>query len=182
MIQAQSSMNLECSSSIRSFTTNKPPDKNAKAQSRDPFKTSNSDKEPPFFITVRAVADKAPLSLVYVHPLSQIVLRYLQMHFHDWVCAQNLDESLVLHRDGTFVLGCFSSSSSSQRNNIRVWTHYDSEERKHWLSVSVNQAQRRFLLQNNVMSAWRGNQRKSLAESVQDCVDDLIEAVEDELD
>lgn len=47
---------------------------------------------------------KTPSPYVYVHPLSQLVLRYLQTSCHDWIVSKYLDRNLTIHRDGTFVL------------------------------------------------------------------------------
>ena len=41
---------------------------------------------------------------IYVHPLSQLVLASLQTHGHEWILRHELDRSLTIHRDGTFVL------------------------------------------------------------------------------
>ena len=127
----------------------------------------------------------AAFNSVYVHPLSQIVLRYFQTSCHDWIRSRRLDENLVIHRDGTFVLtqppprSSSNGSSASSSSSLRIWTYYDGEDRKHWLSVTVNQVHHRFLLQDNLLSAWRGYKRNSLAERVQESVHDLIEAVKE---
>lgn len=113
---------------------------------------------------------------VYVHPLSQIVLRHLQTSSHEWILSRKLDRNLVVHRDGTFVLTQPSGEASS---SLRIWTYYDGDDRKHWLSVSVNQVQHRFLLQDNMLSAWRGFKRNSLVDRVQESVQDLMDAVEE---
>jgi len=114
---------------------------------------------------------------VYVHPLSQIVLRHFQTSCHDWIRSKRLDENLVIHRDGTFVLTPPDHDGDSSA--LRVWTYYDGEDRKHWLSVTVNQVQHRFLLQDNMLSAWRGYKRNSLTERVQESVQDLMDAVKE---
>lgn len=41
---------------------------------------------------------------VYVHPLSQIILNHFQTHCHDWIRSKRLDNNLILHQDGTFVI------------------------------------------------------------------------------
>jgi len=121
-----------------------------------------------------AAATASPPESVYVHPLSQIVLVYMQSNRHDWIIEKQLDKSLRLHRDGTFVLQ-FQDDSSS-----RIWTSYDPNDKKHWLSFQRNQIQHRFMLQDNLMPAWHGK-RKSLPERIHQSVDELIQAV-DELD
>lgn len=115
---------------------------------------------------------------VYIHPLSQIVLLYFQNECHPWICAHNFDRSLTLHRDGTFVL-----QSGSSDDSPRIWTYYDPMDKKHWLSYNNNEndIQHRFLLQDNLMPAWHGNRRKSLAERVQDSVVALMQSADKDL-
>ena len=150
---------------------------------------------------------------VYVHPLSQIVLEYLQDTHHDWVLSKGLDRSLTLHRDGSFELKDFSQStaaspfpplsnttvepaaasnndkstpnetSPSQQqgddNNImRIWTSYDEQEKKHWLTVRRGLFRQRFLLQDNLLTAWHGNRGVSLPERLQVAVDEMIRAID----
>jgi hypothetical protein len=148
----------------------------------------------------------ADLETVYVHPLSQIVLQYLQNDGHEWICVQRLDRNLVLYRDGTFMLSTAASdesgirrrtldgddepttepssplpSSSSWSSSLRIWTSYDKQDRRHWLSVSWNQVRFQFLLQDNQLSVWQGFHRQSLQERIHNIVQDLMDAV-DELD
>jgi hypothetical protein len=139
-------------------------------------------------------------SLVYIHPLSQIVLLYFQKECHEWICSKNLDRHLTLHRDGTFVLeappqddkGTSSDTSSRVTKSPRIWTCYDHVDKKHWLSYvmvdsssttdcSETQRQHRFLLQDNLLSAWQGNRRKSLAERVEEGVQELLEIVDQDM-
>lgn len=138
---------------------------------------------------------------VYVHPLSQIVLEYLQEAHHDWIVSQHLDTALTLHRDGSFELkfpkqekdsdGKDDAPAAQQHhyhNYDRIWTYYDEVEKKHWLSVSrritgtnthdddnhnSNYVQERFLLQDNLLPAWNNN-RKSLPERIHLGVDQMI--------
>ena len=198
---------------------------------------------------------------VYVHPLSQIVLEYLQDSHHEWVVAMGLDGSLTLHRDGSFELkhvhvhvpqshastsmslssstthnkknepliststskkaamnqeknnetdasdsdAAAKGSSKSQHqqkeqqqhhqqtsaaasttttdnnnnnnNNIRIWTSYDEQEKKHWLTVRRGLFRQRFLLQDNLITAWQGNRGVSIAERLHVAVDEMIRAV-----
>lgn len=100
----------------------------------------------------------------YVHPLSQMVLEYLQRECADWVLARQLDRPLTLHRDGTFMLAS------------KIWTSYDPHSKKHWLSYQADQVHHRFLLQDNMMP---GTRKTSLPERVHRSVDDLIQAVEE---
>lgn len=199
---------------------------------------------------------------VYVHPLSQIVLEYLQDSHHEWVVATGLDGSLTLHRDGSFELKhvcvhvpqshastsmstatSLSSSTTHNKknephiststsktaamkqeknkadasdsdvaakgsskaqhqqkqqhyqqtsaaasttttdnknnksNNIRIWTSYDEQEKKHWLTVRRGLFRQRFLLQDNLLTAWQGNRGVSIAERLHVAVDEMIRAV-----
>jgi hypothetical protein len=196
---------------------------------------------------------------VYVHPLSQIVLEYLQDYHHEWVVAMGLDRSLTLHRDGSFELkhvhvplshasiSMSMSMSTSQlsstthykkdqpksnfepliststsatavmkqeksnnetdtsdsdvtakgpsksqhhqqtsagstttdnNDNIRIWTSYDEQEKKHWLTVRRGLFRQRFLLQDNLLTAWQGNRGVSLPERLHVAVDEMIRAVD----
>ena len=117
---------------------------------------------------------------VYVHPLSQIILEHLQDEQSDWILQKGLERSLNIHRDGSFELHFSSPSSSSSDNDEkgdRIWTSYDEQEKKHWLSVQRGSLYERFLLQDNLLSAWNDN-RKSLPERVQMAVDEMIHAIE----
>jgi hypothetical protein len=113
---------------------------------------------------------------VYVHPLSQIVLRHFQTSCHSWIVSKKL-ETLKIHRDGTFEISRHTTDENDPP--LRIWTYYDNEDRKHWLSVSVNHVQHRFLLQDNLLSAWRGYKRNSLPERIQESVQELIGAVDE---
>mmetsp|Transcript_2866 Transcript_2866/g.7866 ORF Transcript_2866/g.7866 Transcript_2866/m.7866 type:complete len:354 (+) Transcript_2866:193-1254(+) len=196
---------------------------------------------------------------VYVHPLSQIVLEYLQDSHHGWIVANGLDQSLILHRDGSFELkhkpqphAAISTprptrpySSNNQKkdyrngdsepispantsataamiiqknnqiqpasltketsesvvrpkkhqqehknenttidspidtsDNIRIWTSYDEQEKKHWLTFRRGLFRQRFLLQDNLLTAWQSNRGISLQERLHAAVDDMIGAVD----
>lgn len=134
--------------------------------------------------SARAGEPNVEFTTIYVHPLSQIVLRHLQTKCHEWVCAKRLDHNLVLHRDGTFMLECprpkdVNATVNSHRSSLRIWTYYDGEDRKHWLSVAVDQVQHRFLLQDNLLPAWQGQKRCSLPERIQASIQDLMDAVDE---
>jgi len=133
---------------------------------------------------------------VYVHPLSQIILEYLQDCRHDWIVEQGL-EALTVHRDGSFELTFTSHNNNNNSgkddsgdpsavdsDNIakttlpdKIWTSYDDEEKKHWLTVQKNSLHQRFLLQDNLLPAWHGN-RKSLPERIHLSVDAMIRAID----
>jgi hypothetical protein len=132
---------------------------------------------------------------VYVHPLSQIILEYLQDCRHEWIVEQGL-QSLTLHRDGSFELkyrpgnrNTSPSNEQAQQNEDhdsttattvvdRIWTSYDEEEKKHWLTVQKSSLHQRFLLQDNLLPAWHGNRNKSLPERIHLSVDNMIRAVD----
>lgn len=199
---------------------------------------------------------------VYVHPLSQILLEYLQDSHHEWIVAKGLDRSLTLHRDGSFELkhvlqshatkstptatqplsstthkkyqpknnvGPLISASTSaiaemkhkksnktkptstikdtsdndatvkdlsrshqenkqhhataasatdKNDNIRIWTSYDEQEKKHWLTVRRGLFRQSFLLQDNLLTAWQGNRGTSLPERLHVAVDEMVRAVD----
>lgn len=139
----------------------------------DPEKEKNSIAESTTTTsTTSSCSNLNEIRNVYVHPLSQIVLRHLQTSCHDWIKSKGLDTNLVIHRDGTFAL----SPIENQISSLRIWTYYDTDDRKHWLSMSCDQVRHRFLLQDNMLSSWRGS-KLSLEERVQENVKDLMEAV-----
>jgi hypothetical protein len=143
--------------------------------------------------------ENTALKLIYIHPLSQVVLLYFQTECHRWICSKNLDRHLTLHRDGTFILEApqddketSADTTSRVTKSPRIWTSYDPVDKKHWLSYSMvdssavtdcsePQTQRRILLQDNMMSAWQGNLRKSLSEYVQESVQELMEIVDQDM-
>ena len=207
----------------------------------------------------------------YVHPLSQVVLEYLQEHHHSWIVYKGLDRSLRLHRDGSFEAKYVPLSSSSSyaaavsastysplpsihdsnkksggaepvisesmsatatmkmnrnintnrnrnrnaptasgndnesatsktassskgpfqelaatpattthtdNDKIRIWTSFDEQEKKHWLTVRKGLFRQRFLLQDNLVTAWQGNRGTSLPERIHVAVDEMIRAVD----
>jgi hypothetical protein len=126
--------------------------------------------------TDTTAATDSELNPVYVHPLSQIVLRHFQTSCHSWIVSKKL-ETLKIHRDGTFEISRHTTDENDPP--LRIWTYYNNEDRKHWLSVSVNLVQHRFLLQDNLLSAWRGYKRNSLPERIQESVQELIGAVDE---
>jgi hypothetical protein len=80
---------------------------------------------------------------VYVHPLSQIVLQHLQSEeCHEWMKQAGLDRNLTVHRDGTFSLESHASTTTDTDTtnnagaNVRIWTAYCPDEKKHWLTYS----------------------------------------------
>mmetsp|Transcript_26794 Transcript_26794/g.73730 ORF Transcript_26794/g.73730 Transcript_26794/m.73730 type:complete len:333 (-) Transcript_26794:262-1260(-) len=221
----------------------------------------------------RSSQGSSELRRVYVHPLSQVVLEYLQDYHHSWVVSKGLDRSLTLHRDGSFeakyvplspssptttyhtyhsstystlppippanddnkerapnlrdraepIISSSTSATaaatdhkalvggntnteppaSSSRhdnqntslhdsqmkrpfaevvaigmNNIRIWTSYDEQEKKHWLTVRKGLFRQRFLLQDNLLTTWQGNRGTSIPERIHVAVDEMIRAVD----
>jgi hypothetical protein len=158
---------------------------------------SSSDKKPTNkdsdVAGKRVSALVEPVESVYVHPLSQIALLYMQSDCHDWIVRNGLDTQLQLHRDGTFVLE-FPQSDAAETTTTdatttsttappptptapRIWTSYDPVDKKHWLSYQLDNAHHRIMLQDNLMPAWQGR-KKSLPERIQAAVQELVEAVD----
>ena len=108
----------------------------------------------------------------YVHPLSQLVLEHLQTTRSAWVERMGLDKGLSLQRDGTFLLK-FPSYNTDQ---ARIWTSFDSQEKKHWLTVHRGDLVGRFILQDNLKAAW--NDGRSTPEKVHNAVDAMIDRIE----
>ena len=107
------------------------------------------------------------MTCVYVHPLSQMVLLYLQSYCHDWVQARQLQHlnlqvdgtfrvrsvgvptttapplrrSTLIHRDALVNNGAQPTMTATTRHEIpriiQIWTKYEKEERKHWLCAAV---------------------------------------------
>ena len=109
----------------------------------------------------------------YVHPLSQLVLEHLQTTRSAWVERMGLDKGLSLQRDGTFLLK-FPSYGTDQ---ARIWTSFDSQDKKHWLSVHKGDLVGRFILQDNLKAAW--NDGRSTPEKVHKAVDAMIDRIDD---
>ena len=108
----------------------------------------------------------------YVHPLSQIVLEHLQKSQSDFVTSAGLDKSLDLKKDGTFTL-------KFPNDGGQIWTSYDPEEKKHWLTVHRGDLVGRYMLQDNMKPAWHSD-RRSVPEKVQDAVDEMIRKLSEE--
>jgi hypothetical protein len=115
-----------------------------------------------------------PVRKEYVHPLSQIVLEYLQLNRSDWLVKTGLDRGLFFHRDGTFELR-FPAYKSDQIS--RIWTSYEDQERKHFLSVRKGNMEKRYIIQNNQLPVWNLNQ-KSLPERIHDTVEEMIRSID----
>ena len=83
-----------------------------------------------------------------------------------------LDKGLSLQRDGTFLLK-FPSYNTDQ---ARIWTSFDSQEKKHWLTVHRGDLVGRFILQDNLKAAW--NDGRSTPEKVHNAVDAMIDRID----
>mmetsp|Transcript_22257 Transcript_22257/g.31010 ORF Transcript_22257/g.31010 Transcript_22257/m.31010 type:complete len:190 (+) Transcript_22257:125-694(+) len=125
-----------------------------------------------------------PEKVEYVHPLSQIVLEHLQGEHSDWIKEKGLERGLDIHRDGTFELK-FPSPSPQQPwmdnntpvKNDRIWTSYEAEEKKHYLTVQRGNTVGRFMLQDNMMPAWHSDKR-SIPDRIREAVDQMIHKID----
>jgi len=171
--------------------------------------------------------ENGDFKLVYVHPLSQIVLECLQASYSDWLARRHLHHnSLSFHRDGTFeikfpktapkamkssdesteVTAVNESSTiskgdkhsidtianqvdnshrtstdtiSDDADDSRIWTSFDEHEKKHWLAVRRGKLVGRYMLQDNLLSAWQGNRKESLPARIQEAVNEMVEDIEE---
>jgi hypothetical protein len=143
--------------------------------------TSTTTTTSSWFSSTTTNDDKVFQRTVYVHPLSQIVLEYFQDSRSDWVHQKGLERSLVLHRDGSFEIQFASNDGNEHETDAetvnKIWTSYDEQDKKHWLAVQKGPLHERFLLQDNLASAWHAN-RLSLPERIQVTVDEMIRAID----
>ena len=114
----------------------------------------------------------SPPESQYVHPLSQIVLEHLQASpsAAAFVTQSGLDQSLSIHDDGTFTL-------QFPNDGGKIWTSFDPEEKKHWLTVHKGELVGRYMLQDNKKPAWHSD-RRSVPEKVHDAVDEMIKKLQ----
>jgi hypothetical protein len=56
-------------------------------------------------------------------------------------------------------------------------TSYDTEEKKHWLTVHKGELIGRYMLQDNMKPAWHDDKR-SIPEKIKDAVDEMIEKID----
>merc|ERR1740130_1895857 len=136
----------------------------------------------------------------YVHPLSQIVLTHLQQSQSDFLKQYGLVEnSLTFHKDGTFTLAFPSSNtttipntttnnnsnsnttdtqqqeSNNNKNKNMIWTWYETAEKKHWLSIERNEVVGRYLMQDNLKSAWQnGNTHEKIIDATNTMVQKVL--------
>lgn len=135
-------------------------------QQRRPFTAAKGDEG-------GSGSHPSPPDHQYVHPLSQIVLEHLQTSpsAAAFVTKSGLDQSLSIHKDGTFAL-------HFPNDGGKIWTSFDPEEKKHWLTVTKGDLVGRYMLQDNKKPAWHSD-RRSVPEKVQDAVDEMIKKLEE---
>lgn len=138
----------------------------------------STSKQSPSKRTAKSPSPSSPrigFATTYVHPLSQLVLQHLQHYYHSWITANDLDH-LVVHPDGTFVLG---------HEGLRVWTYFDKTELEHWLGVLVVKSgaaaeQTGYLLQTNHPGRrHRFKAASSTPDRVKESVQQLVKSVEE---
>jgi hypothetical protein len=106
----------------------------------------------------------------YIHPLSQLVLEHLQKSRSEWIEAMHLDKGLKLNEDGTFVL--------ENSHDIKIWTYFDAEEKKHFLGCRKGELVGKVILQDNLKPAW--NDAQSTPEKIQEAVEGMIDKMDAE--
>eukprot|EP00526_Cylindrotheca_closterium_P022502 CAMPEP_0113650450 /NCGR_PEP_ID=MMETSP0017_2-20120614/26850_1 /TAXON_ID=2856 /ORGANISM="Cylindrotheca closterium" /LENGTH=186 /DNA_ID=CAMNT_0000562973 /DNA_START=347 /DNA_END=907 /DNA_ORIENTATION=+ /assembly_acc=CAM_ASM_000147 len=111
----------------------------------------------------------------FVHPLSQVVLEYLQSRKSGWLLQQGLDHSLTINADGSFQLKY--PTLDPNINQASIFTQYDRIEAKHYLVVKKGYLNERYMLQDNKASPWHAN-KKSVYDRIHVSVDEMIHAVE----
>lgn len=98
---------------------------------------------------------------------------------------------MTIHKDGTFALRLGSSSSPSSfddgndnndddgggNGDGRIWTSYDTQERKHYLNVHQRDLVGRYILQDNTKSAW---QMELDPDKIRQAVDGMIEKLQEQ--
>jgi len=129
---------------------------------------------------------------VHIHPLSQIVLQYLQDSCHEWVKNVGL-ERLTLNRDGTFILrfprnpGLANDAIETDNNNPnsgctqttrdKLWTYYDSVKKQHWLAVQKGALKIQCLLQAEMKPSWHPS-NVPITHSIHHAVEEMIASID----
>lgn len=85
-------------------------------------------------------------------------------------------ESIEHHKDGTFTTQIIDSSQQVQG---KIWTSYDANEKKHWLTVHKGDLVGRYLLQDNMKPAWHSD-KKSVPDKIRDAVDEMMKKMEED--
>lgn len=162
---------------------------------RSTARTLRSAQHRLFSATDSATPSSQEQQYVYVHPLSQIILEHLQSNQSEFLAKSGFEISNIQYRkDGTFAL-TFPNDTSTNNSNTsthdtesntintrneddsvergKIWTSYEIEEKKHWLTVQKGALVGRYMLQDNMKPAWHSD-KKSTPEKVQDAVDAMI--------
>lgn len=113
---------------------------------------------------------------VYIHPLSQIVLDHMQSIPISSKTFEISNESIKHHKDGTFTIHVIDASQKVQG---KIWTSYDANEKKHWLTVHMGDLVGRYLLQDNMKPAWHSD-KKCVPDKIRDAVDEMMKKMEEE--
>lgn len=86
----------------------------------------------------------------------------------EWVELNGLNYGgLDLQKDGSFVL-------QFPYKGGKLWTSYDTEDRKHYLNIHRGELVGRYIMQDNSKPAWHLS-RESVPEKVRNAVDQMIE-------
>lgn len=86
------------------------------------------------------------------------------------------NESIKHHKDGTFTIHVIDASQKVQG---KIWTSYDANEKKHWLTVHMGDLVGRYLLQDNMKPAWHSD-KKCVPDKIRDAVDEMMRKMEEE--
>ena len=108
------------------------------------------------------------IKYTYVHPLSQIVLEEVQQQT---MSGGKAKMKLKIHEsNGTIEL------TDVDNDQTRIWTTFDSTEKKHWLCAQQGDQVGQYLLQDNLQPAWHTDAR-SKHEKVQHAVQELLQNI-----
>ena len=116
----------------------------------------------------------------YIHPLSQVVLEHLQTRASSVTKKGIVDNTLTVNKDGTFKLVV----TNELKDECKIWTSFDDEEKKHWLTIHRSQLVAptiltgRYMLQDNLKPAWHTDKR-SVPERVQEAVDQMLRKLDE---
>jgi len=127
---------------------------------------------------------------VDIHPLSQMVLQYLQDCKSDWLIEKGLDRGLSINSDGTIKISFPPLSENSEGDKLydnenvdggRIWTSYDHIKKQHFISVHRhNVLLGRFMLRHINCNGYTTSldcDESSPKEQVHVAVEQLIERV-----
>ena len=117
--------------------------------------------------------DKDGMKYTYVHPLSQIVLEEIQQQ------QQQQQQQTMFGEKANLKLKIHESNGTielTDNDQTRIWTTFDSVEKKHWLCAQYGDQVGQFLLQDNLQPAWHTDPR-SKHEKVQHAVQELLQTL-----